>query len=152
MPVTRLDRERNQVVMHTVGPICATTQQVAESEAFTETVAAYARLLVAHHAPVLEGLDYDLANEAQLAKFTDLLRVLATNPLDRVAGAAAAAGGSALNREALHDFVEGLYDYWRSFDRFMISHTEAAGGAGDRRPHQTFNQTIESFALQVRGL
>ena len=27
-------------------------------------------------------------------------------------------------RERLHAFVEGLYDFWRSYDRFMIRHTE----------------------------
>ena len=151
MPVTRLDRERSQVVMHTSGPICATTQEVAESEAFAQIVAAYARRLVAHSSPLLEGLEHDLSDGAQLAAFTDQLRVLANNPLDRVAGAAAGPARLAAYREALHAFVEGLYDYWRSFDRFMVTHSEA-GDARDRRPHQVFNQTMEEFAVLVRGL
>jgi energy-coupling factor transporter ATP-binding protein EcfA2 len=152
MPVTRLDRERGQVVMHTSGPICVTTQEVAESDAFAQILASYARGLMAHHSPLLVGLGYDLTDDAQLAAFTDQLRVLANNPLDRVAGATSGPAGLAAYREALHAFVEGLYDYWRSFDRFMVAHSEAGGGARDRRPHQVFNQTMEEFAVLVRGL
>jgi energy-coupling factor transporter ATP-binding protein EcfA2 len=152
MPVIRLDRERGQVVMHTSGPICVTTQEVAESQAFAEILAAYARGLEAHHSPLLDSLGYDLTDDAQLAALTDQLRVLANNPLDRVAGATSGPTGLAAYREALHAFVEGLYDYWRSFDRFIVSHSEAGGGARDRRPHQAFNQTMEEFAVLVRGL
>ena len=151
MPVTRLDRERGQVVMHTSGAICTTTQEVAESQAFAEILAAYTRGLVAHHSPLLHGLGYDLTDAAQLAAFTDQLRVLANNPLDRVAGATSGPAGLAAYREALHAFVEGLYDYWRSFDRFIVSHSEA-GGPRERRPHQAFNQTMEELAVLVRGL
>jgi energy-coupling factor transporter ATP-binding protein EcfA2 len=152
MPVTRLDRERGQVVMHTSGPICVTTQEVAESQAFAQILAAYARGLVAHRSPLLHGLGYDLADDVQLAAFTDQLRVLANNPLDRVAGATSGPAGLATYRKALHAFVEGLYDHWRSFDRFIVSHSEAGGGAHDRRPHQAFNQTMDELAVLVRGL
>ncbi len=34
----------------------------------------------------------------------------------------------------------------------MVTHSEAGGGARDRRPHQVFNQTMETFAVLVRGL
>ena len=135
MPVTRVDREQRQVVMHTAGPMCATTQEVAESEAFAEVVAAYVHALAAHHSPLLEGLGYDLGQKAQLAAFIDLLRVLANNPLARVASAAPHAGALPDLHETLHAFIEGLYDYWRSFDRFMVSHTAAGGSGRDRRPH-----------------
>ena len=152
MPVIRLDRELGQVVMHTSGPICATTQEVAESEAFAQIVRAYIRRLAAHRSPLLAGLDLDPGEEAQLAAMVDLLRVLANNPLQRVVGAWTVSGDLAHRRGALHEFVEGLYDYWRAFDRFMVAHSEGAAGARDRRPHHTFNRTMESFAYLVRGL
>lgn len=150
MPLLRIDRERTQIVLHTSGTICSTTQEVAESGAFAELVAAYARTLVAHHSPLLTELGYQLADATQLRSFTDLLRVLTNNPLERIA---LELDPRALRqrREALHLFVEGLYDYWRSFDRFMVSHTEV-GGSQEGRSHDAFNRTMETFATLLRGL
>ena len=150
MPVTRLDRERGQVVMHTGGPICATTQEVAESGAFAEVVGAYLEQLRVHRSPLLARLGSG-AGEVDDARLIDLLRVLANNPLERVA-LSWTPEELAVRRRALHEFVEGLYDHWRSFDRFMVAHHTSTAGAPDRRPHHGFNRTVESFAVLVRGL
>ncbi len=151
MPVTHIDRDRDQIVMHATGSICASTQEVAESEAFARIVGAYARTLVVHRSPLLDRLSYDLADPGGLASFIDLLRVLANNPIERTVLSGLEPEALAEIREALHVFVEGLYDYWRSFDRFLVSHSRN-GESRERRPHHTFNRTMETFAMLVRGL
>jgi energy-coupling factor transporter ATP-binding protein EcfA2 len=45
------------------------------------------------------------------------------------------------NRALLNEFVEQLYNYWRSFDRFIIC--DSAGDSLDKRPYRTFNATVE---------
>lgn len=52
------------------------------------------------------------------------------------------------NINALTDFVEYLYDYWRHFDRFIINDSE--GDRLDKRPYRTFNETIEQLTHLVR--
>jgi hypothetical protein len=159
MPIARVDREARQIVMHAAGAICGTTQEVVESEAFFSVVHAYVARLRAHRSPLLGELGVpELAEGGTEAvrALVDLLRLLANNPIERVvaAGGCVVSGTAATPelREALHDFVEGLYDYWRSFDRFMVAQEEGGGAAGGRRPHRDFNQTMESFANLVRGL
>jgi hypothetical protein len=49
----------------------------------------------------------------------------------------------------LHAFVEGLYDYWRQFERFIVCDSE--GDVLDRRPYRTFHATSESLMHLVRG-
>ncbi len=155
MPITRVDKEARQVVMHARGAICTTTQEIVESEAFVAIVTAYVARLRAHHSPLLDELGVPrlaAGGGAEVQALVDLLRLLANNPIERVAAAADPAAGSAdRRREALHEFVEGLYDHWRSFDRFMVA-LEGAAAAGPQRPHRDFNQMMETFAMLVRGL
>jgi len=50
--------------------------------------------------------------------------------------------------DALANFVEYLYDYWRHFDRFIINDSE--GDRLDKRPYRTFNETIEQLTHLIR--
>ena len=44
--------------------------------------------------------------------------------------------------------VEYMYDYWISFDRFIINDSE--GDRLDKRPYRTFNETIEQLTHLIR--
>jgi hypothetical protein len=52
------------------------------------------------------------------------------------------------NLDRLAGFVEYLYDYWRSFDRFIVNDSE--GDRLDKRPYRTFNETVEQLTHLVR--
>lgn len=47
-----------------------------------------------------------------------------------------------------YDFIEYLYNYWRSFNRFVICNSDL--DTLDKRPYRTFNETIEKLAHLVR--
>ncbi len=51
--------------------------------------------------------------------------------------------------DLLNGFLQHLYNYWRSFDRFLIC--QFRGGALDKRPYRTFNITSEELTHLVRG-
>ncbi|MBF0522803.1 MAG: phosphoenolpyruvate carboxykinase [Candidatus Omnitrophica bacterium] len=46
------------------------------------------------------------------------------------------------------EFIEQLYNFWRSFDRFIIC--DSQDDALDQRPYRTFNETIEQLMHLVR--
>jgi hypothetical protein len=48
-----------------------------------------------------------------------------------------------------NDFVEFLYNYWRSLQRLIICDSE--GSSFDQRPYRTFNQTVETLTRLVRS-
>jgi hypothetical protein len=56
-----------------------------------------------------------------------------------------------VRRQALLEFVEAFYNYWRSFDRFMVLHS-AAGSEGSDRPYRAFDASVEGFTCLVRGI
>ena len=152
MSLLRLDEDPGQIVMHAEGPLCASTRELVESAAFERVVNLYAQRLAEHDSSLLPALGVDADDAGQRARLVDLLRVLAHNPLERVARTSAERDALLARREALHEFVEGLYDFWRSFDRFMVARAVAPTG---RRPGQltrSFMADAEALAELVRDL
>jgi hypothetical protein len=51
----------------------------------------------------------------------------------------------------MDQFVENLYNYWRSFERYLISYSEHFSSPhAEDRPYRVFNQTIEKLNHLVR--
>jgi hypothetical protein len=150
MPVLRVDVDERQIVLHGEGALCATTQELVESDAFARVVGLYVARLEAHDPDALAALG--LSGARRSAQLLELLRLLANNPLDRIARASAAQTDLPAHRERLHAFVEGLYDFWRSYDRFLVSRAEPAAERGESRPYRGFNETMESLGRLVRSL
>ena len=60
------------------------------------------------------------------------------------------AGHFLKNKRKFNDFVEFMYNYWRSFDRFIIC--SSLDSELERRPYRIFNDTIESLTHLVRRI
>jgi len=147
MSLLRLDIDDRQAVMHSGGAVCATTQELVESDAFARVLDLYVDGLEAHNPAALAELG--LPDRPLLL---DLLRLLANNPLERVSITACTPGDLLARRDRLHEFVEGLYDFWRRWDRFLVVRADAAAEPGDKRPLRAFSQTVESLGRLVRDL
>ena len=152
MPLLRLDQDPGQLVLHSQGAVCSSTREVVESEPFERVVGLYLDHLAEHDGPLLEALDIDSADTAARASFVDLLRLLAHNPLERIVRTSSARAPLLRRRSALHRFVEGLYDFWRGFDRFLVDHPGVGRvGPGDG-VDRVFNASLETLAELIRDL
>jgi hypothetical protein len=165
MSLLRLDVDDRQVVMHTAGAVCASTQELVESRAFARVLEAYVRHLESHDPVALDDLGLDQgedlefgrddragAGDPRLARLLDLLRLLANNPLERVARMGVGRGDLLARRDRLHEFVEGFYDFWRHWDRFLIVGAEVAAEPGEARSVRGFTETVEALGRLVRTL
>ena len=152
MPLLRLDQDPGQLVLHSQGAVCSSTREVVESEPFERVVGLYLDYLTEHDGPLLEALDIDSADAAARASLVDLLRLLAHNPLERIVRTSSARAPLLRRRSALHRFVEGLYDFWRGFDRFLVDHPGVGRvGPGDG-VDRVFNASLETLAELIRDL
>jgi hypothetical protein len=169
MSLQRLELDDRQAVMYSEGSLCASTQELVESSAFARVLNLYLDHLETHDPQVLDELglaDAEWAGpgaggaaaaepgaaDPRRARLLDLLRLLANNPLERVSTTAGASGDLLARRERLHEFVEGLYDFWRRWDRFLVVHAETPPAPGDKRPLRGFTETVEALARLVRAL
>src|SRR5665647_3079731 len=80
MSLLRLDVDDRQVLMHTEGGVCASAQELVESASFARVLELYIDHVEVHNPDALEELG--LPGRAQLL---DLIRLLANNPLERIA-------------------------------------------------------------------
>ncbi|RMF54434.1 phosphoenolpyruvate carboxykinase, partial [Candidatus Woesearchaeota archaeon] len=57
------------------------------------------------------------------------------------------------NTHVLNMFVENMYDYWRSFERFFICYSNNGKNTSfHKKPDRTFNKTVEHINYLVRKL
>lgn len=153
MPIVRVEVEGRQIVLHQLGGIgCATPEDLAASTAFTEVVALYVKTLVARRSSLLDSLPLNFDQPEGLTQLVTWLRALAVTPLEKAATIVPALGACLDHRQGLHEFVEGLYDFWRHYSRFMILHSEPGPNSHEHRPYRAFNATIERLTHLVRGL
>lgn len=152
MPLKSLCQEGSQFILKTNGAICSTTRELASSEVLEDIVRRYSAELCERDSPLIEELDVNLADPGEVERLTALLRTLAVVPLDQVVKILPGADNYLARRGALHMLVEGLYNYWRSFDRFMVCCSDHDDGSHDQRPYRTFNATVEQLTHMVRAL
>lgn len=152
--VQRFYWEGKQVVLHLGADVCRTARGLMASEVFANVVERYCEDLLARGSRLVRPFIPCHSEKADFSEAAGLLRMLAEIPLDRVAGDISAAAGfeGAAGRRLLHEFAEGLYDYWRSFDRYLVLHSQPGAGDLDARPYRSFNVSVERLAHLVRGI
>ncbi|MHB9071238.1 MAG: phosphoenolpyruvate carboxykinase [Sedimentisphaerales bacterium] len=146
-------KEGNQIIIHTTGPVCSYPRELLNSSVFQQVVRLYVHQLIEHKSPIWERLGLECNDDGE-NKITTLLKILAQNRLlEEVCSMLDYAQPflEKQKRKALHEFMEGLYNFWRAFDRFMIVHDETGPSSYDRRPYRSFNDTIEVLTHIVRS-
>lgn len=149
-------KEGNQIIIHTQGEICSTVSDLTRSESLKGVIRLYLGQLRAQESPLLDELDLvprGAGDDQRDNEIITLLCDLATTRLEELAQSQAYAAllMEPRRRTALHQFAEGLYDYWRSFDRFMVLHSQPGPSSYEHRPYRAFNSTIETLTHTVRS-
>lgn len=145
-------KEGNQIIIHTNGPVCSYPRELLDSSVFQQIVKLYINQLVENNSLTWEWLGFD-HNDNGKNKIIAILKMLAQNRLEEVSDLLDYAQTflEKDKRKALLDFTDGLYNFWRAFDRFMIVHDEAGKSSYDQRPYRSFNNTIETLTHVVRS-
>ena len=144
---TILDRK---VIIRVRRRFCETADDLLQSPLFREVLGRCVRQLARRDSPLLSFLE-GRANEAStLDVIVQALSFLTKIPLELVPNIVPGARSFPSHRKCLADFVEYLYNFWRSFERYVVCDSE--GDALDKRPYRTFNETVENFSHLVRGV
>ncbi len=142
----------NQIILHTDGILCGTTTEVVNSRAFQAVLNIFVDHLIEKEDVILAGLAPDIGTTEGRSNLMTLLRHLSETPLVHAARAVPGAGLYADNPRPLYLFVESFYDFWRSFDRYLICHSEQGPHSHDIRPYRTFTGTAERLKDLTRSL
>ena len=144
--------EGKQVILHTDGLLCTTSGEVATSRAFETVFNRYLDHLESHEDPLLKGLPGGHRDPGERELLLTLLRALAEVPLENAVGAIPGTDAYLDNPRPLYLLVERMYDFWRSHDRYLVSHSEHGPLSKDKKPYRTFHATIERLTDTTRAL
>ena len=149
----RCDIESRQIVLDVERQLCDDKKALLASDVFARVVASYCNRLCRNGSPIIEPLLAARDTGADWNDVVRLLQALAEMPLDEAARRLPqwAEFTREGKRHELHAFVEGLYDYWRSFDRYVVLHSEPGPSGFDQRPYRSFNLTVENLTHIIRA-
>jgi len=144
--------EGKQVILHTDGLLCTSIREVVTSRAFERVLHLFLDHLEGHDNPLLSGLFSGYETEEERRLLLVLLRGLADTPIEYAVKSIPGTEAYLDNPRPLYLFVEALYDYWRSFDRYLVCFSEEGPLSHDKRPYRTFNATVERLTDTTRAL
>ena len=134
----------NQAIVSHEGKVITTSKELVESHIFVNVVKRYLKQLREKDSPFLEL--FDQANDEVVIM---LLKELAELSKDEVIKNNPEFKKFFNDTYELNQFIEELYNFWRSFERFYVCHA-CEGDSIDNRPYRTFNSTVENLNDLVR--
>ena len=134
----------NQAIVSHEGKVITTSKELVESHIFKKIVEKYLEHLREKDGPrlaIFEGASDD--------DILEVLQLLAEYDRDEIIKKKPEFKRFFDDLYNIDQFVEELYNFWRSFERFYVCHSFEREGI-DERPYRTFNSTVEHLNDLVR--
>ncbi|MCJ7471619.1 MAG: hypothetical protein MUP02_02255, partial [Actinobacteria bacterium] len=128
--------------------LCETPEELIESELFLEILKRCIKNLSRRNSALLDIFGSESINEDKITLLADTLKYLIRLPVSLIPGILKDSEIFIKDINLFNDFIEYLYNYWRSFDRYVICDSDL--DTLDKRPYRTFNETIEKLTHLVR--
>ena len=128
--------------------MCETAEEMLGSEKFRQVLDHCIENLETKNSPLLDIFENRKADKESVSDLIKTLTFLVKYENKLVPHIFEKSSLYLRDLDRIASFVEYLYDYWRSFDRFIINDSE--GDRLDKRPYRTFNETIEQLTHLIR--
>jgi hypothetical protein len=138
-----------KVIIRLTRRLCETPDELLASEAFADVVSRCVADLARRHSILLHIFENEEITPSDIACLIHTLQFLAKIPADLVPNLVPGSRRLLADRQRFGEFVEHLYNFWRSYDRFIVC--DSIGDELDKRPYRTFNATVEQLTHLVRA-
>ncbi len=143
----------DKVIIRVKDRLCESPEEMLSSKLFLQVLTLSIKDLHRRNSPLLgifehhaQGAEID---SHDLRLLIDTLVFLTKLPAELVQRVVPGSGQFFREPILLNDFVEYLYNYWRTMQRLVIC--DAQGEPLDQRPYRTFNNTVEALTHLVRS-
>ena len=138
----------NKVVLNIRERMCETAEEMLGSEKFSQVIEHCIENLKEKNSPLLDIFKNQSTDKEAIKDLIKTLTYLVKYENKLVPHIYDKSSVFLRDLDKLAGFVEYLYDYWRSFDRFIVNDSE--GDRLDKRPYRTFNETVEQLTHLIR--
>lgn len=129
--------------------ICETPEELLESDQFRRILDHFIHTLKKRNSSLLGVFGKEEIDSHDIQVLNESLTYLTRLPAALVMKVVDHSEPLFASPQLLNRFVEELYNYWRHFQRLIISDSNGEGFAD--RPYRTFNRTIEHLTTLVRN-
>lgn len=145
------DMMDNKIILRIQNRVCESETEIFESELFKGIITAGLTKLAKRRSILLDVFGKKEIGPQEVTLFIDTLKFLVKMPANLVPNVVAGADVLLKNPSQFNELVEYLYNFWRSFDRFLIADAEG-GSDWDKKPYRTFNETIWQLTNLIRSI
>jgi len=138
----------NKIILRIKNHLCDTSEELLSSKLFHWVIAQYLRELSHRNSMLMDIFNTKKVTENDISCLIQSLQFLTKMPAKLVPSVVPGSKSFFHDIALLSDFVEGLYNYWRGYERFIIC--ESSADTLDQRPYRTFNETVEKLMHLVR--
>ncbi len=139
----------NKVVIRLRDRIADTSERLLSTRIFRDVLTQYLTRLTKQRSKLLNIFPNRRFDEQQIDRLVACMQYLTKLPADLVPRLVDGSEPFFQDSILLNDFIEGLYNYWRSLHRMIIC--DSIGDRFDKRPYRTFNDTVEKLMHVVRS-
>ncbi|MBM3712208.1 MAG: phosphoenolpyruvate carboxykinase, partial [Actinobacteria bacterium] len=129
--------------------LCETSEELIDSELFIKILNRCIKNLSRRNSSLINIFGSKIIDKNQTTILLNTLKYLLKLPISTVPQVLKESEIFLNDINLFNDFIEYLYNYWRSFDRFVVCNSEL--DSLDKRPYRTFNETIEKLTHLVRS-
>ncbi len=141
----------NKIIIQMHENICDTAAEILDSDLFNGIVTAAFQKLSRRNSILLDVFSRRDVGPQEIREFIETLKLLIKMPTAQARQASASADTLLRNVSHFNDLIEYLYNFWRSFDRFIITDQKQCQDC-DKKPYRTFNLTIGHLTNLIRGM
>jgi hypothetical protein len=138
----------NKIVIGVRDRVAETVEELFQSELFKDVLNHFLNRLEKRQSPLLDIIGHCPLDDNDRKVLFETLCYLTKLDSHLIPNIVPGSERLFTDRHALNEFVEQLYNYWRSFDRFIIC--DSSLESLDKRPYRTFNATVERMTHLVR--
>jgi hypothetical protein len=149
MDSTTFEMIDGKIVLRLRDRICETPEELLSSEQFQRVLAQFIASLVRKNSNLLILFRNETVDADEINRLNETLIYLTRLPANLVEKVVDGSTKYFVDKALFNTFIEQLYNYWRHFQRLIIS--ESNGEGFENRPYRTFNRTIEHLTTLVRN-
>lgn len=138
----------NKIIIGVRDHVAESVDEIAQSDIFKELLNNFLGRLEKKQSPLLDIFGHYPIDTDDRRMLYETLYYLTKLEIGLIPNIVPGCEQLISNRHALNEFVEQFYNYWRSFDRFILC--DSTGAGFDKRPYRTFNATVERLTHLVR--
>ena len=139
----------SKVVIRLRDRVCDSPEELLSSQLFYRVLYRCIADLSRKDSHLLDIFGHTKVSEQDIRLLIETIRYLAILPADQVVKIVSGSESFFRDRELFNDFVEYIYNYWRSLQRLIVCDSE--GSRFDKRPYRTFNNTVETLTHVIRS-